>query len=109
MTTKFLNELSKKNFISIMGGHMPTFPIYVYEDRLPNTKWPFNFLKPKINDHKIIIEKVEYYKGIHVINENKIHNVEFDKRQLDNHIKIIGQENIKFDNKDNKIIFKYKC
>ena len=108
MTTKFLNELSKKNFISIMGGHMPTFPIYVYEDRLPNTKWNFFNDKKKYNSNKIIIEKVEYYKGIHVINENKIHNVEFDKRELDNHINIIGENNIKFSNDSNKIIIEYK-
>ena len=108
MTTKFLNELSKKNFISIMGGHMPTFPIYVYEDQLPNTKWNFFNNKKEFNTNKIIIEKVEYYKGIHVINENKIHNIEFTKKELDNHINIIGENNIKFSNDSNKIIIEYK-
>tara|TARA_A100001035_G_C27440633_1_gene345733 strand:- start:48 stop:389 length:342 start_codon:yes stop_codon:yes gene_type:complete len=111
MSTKVISELSKKNFINIFAGHIPTFPLNHNILTLPFSKFTFfsNLINPppESQHNKIIIEKVEYYKGLHIINNHKIHNIEFDKRELDKHVEMIGSDNIKFENDGNKIIMEY--
>ena len=88
MTSRIINAITKSNFINIMSGNIPTYPLVIRRDRC-----------------HLNVKKRVYYEGEMFVNDIKIDNVRFTKTEIINTLKDSKSTNIKvFNDKDTVVI-----